>query len=451
MPNEKDTSFRKKLISLILPMTLQHFVFALIPVSDAVMLLFLSQESMTAVNLATQVVLVLTLFSMSITAGGSMLAAQYWGKGDTKSIEKVFGYMFALALPVMIVFFGCSMFIPEGIMRVFTFEPLLIENGVPYLRLASFSYVFMTLAYIFETLLKNVGYVKQCTIASVVMVFLNILLNAVFIFGLLGVPAMGAAGAALATSISNFTGFIICLVFLLKLTKFRLRIKNVFHVDPDLRKRFSKYTLPYFLNQLLWGFGFTMITAIIGYRGMDASTANSITAIVKDLVSCLCFAIAGGSVIVIGNELGAGRYDTAKLYGDKLLKITIISGIVLGLIAAASAPVILHFVHLTDTAEHYLFIMLMMCSYYILGRSINSTLIGGVFSAGGDTKFGFICDTITMWAFIVPLGYIAAFKLNWPVMAVYFILNLDEIVKLPAVFIHYKKYKWVRNIINDEM
>ena len=196
------------------------------------------------------------------------------------------------------------MFIPEGVMRVYTNEPLLIENGVPYLRLASFSYVFMTLAYIFETLLKNVGYVKQCTIASVVMVSLNIFLNAVFIFGLLGVPAMGEAGAALATSISNFTGFIICLIFILKLTKFRLRIKNVFHVDPDLRKRFSKYTFPYFLNQLLWGFGFTMITVFMGHRGTDAATANSIASIVKDLVSCLCFAIAGGSVIVIGKMRG---------------------------------------------------------------------------------------------------------------------------------------------------
>ena len=130
--------------------------------------------------------------------------------------------------------------------------------------------------------------------------------------------------------------------------------------------------------------------------------------------------------------------------------MSIISGIILGLVAAASAPLVLYFVNLTETAEHYLLIMLLMCSYYILGRSINSTLIGGIFSAGGDTKFGFICDTLTMWAFIVPAGFITAFVLDWPVMVVYFILNLDEIVKLPAVFIHYRKYKWVKNIINDE-
>lgn len=451
MTVKKDTTFRKKLISLILPMTLQNFVWALVPVSDAVMLLFLSQEAMTSVSLASQVPFVLTLFTISIASGGSILAAQYWGKGDTESVEKIFGYMFVLSLPVMAVFFGCTMFMPQGVIRIFTNEPELITGAIPYLRLASFSYIFMTLALIFETLLKNVGYVKQCTIVSIVIVFLNITLNAVFIFGLIGAPEMGIAGAALATSVSNFAGFVMCLFFLLKLTKFRLRFKNVFRVDLSLRKRFSKYTLPYLMNQIVWGFGFAMITVIMGHLGKDAASANGIAAIVKDLVSCLCFAIAGGSVIVIGNELGAGRLDVAKVYGQKLFKITIVSGIILGIVAAASAPVILHFTHLTDTAEHYLFIMLMMCSYYILGRSINSTLIGGLFGAGGDTKFGFICDSITMWAFIVPVGFLAAFVFDWPVMVVYFLLNLDEIVKIPVVIIHYKKYKWVRNIINDEI
>ena len=91
-----------------------------------------------------------------------------------------------------------------------------------------------------------------------------------------------------------------------------------------------------------------------------------------------------------------------------------------------------------------------MCSYYILGRSINSTTIGGIFAAGGDTKFGFICDTVTMWVFIVPAGFLAAFYFNLPVLVVYFILNLDEMIKLPVVFIHYRKYKWVRNIVGDK-
>ncbi|MBE7072199.1 MAG: MATE family efflux transporter [Ruminococcaceae bacterium] len=450
MEQVKDTSFRKKLISLILPMTLQNLVFALVPISDAVMLLYLSPEAMTSVSLSAQVPFVLSLFIYSITAGGSILAAQYWGKGDTESIEKIFGYMFALSLPIMIVFFSTTMIVPEYVIRIFTDKEVFITGAIPYLRCASFSYVFMTLAMIYETLLKNVGFVKQCTIASIVIVFLNIFLNAVFIFGLFGAPEMGISGAALATSISNGTGFIICLIFNLKLTKFRLRFKNIFRVDLDLRKRFSKYTLPYTLNQLLWGFGFAMITVILGRLEEDVAMANSIATIIKDLVSCLCYAIASGSVIVIGNELGANRLDKAKLYGDKLFKIGVISGIILGIVAAASSPLVIKFVNLSEKAEHYLLIMLLMCSYYILGRSINSILIGGIFSAGGDTKFGFICDTLTMWAFIVPFGFLA-YKLDWPPMVVYFILNLDEIIKIPAVIIHYRKYKWVKNIIDEEV
>ena len=420
------------------------------------MLLFLSPEAMTSVSLSAQVPFVLSLFIYSITAGGSILAAQYWGKGDTESIEKIFGYMFSLSLPIMIIFFSCTMIIPEGVIGVFTDKEVFITGAVPYLRYASFSYVFMTLAMIYETLLKNVGFVKQCTIASIVIVFLNIgSLNfcinfMLFIFGLFGAPEMGISGAALATSISNGTGFIICLIFNLKLTKFRLRFKNIFRVDLDLRKRFSKYTLPYTLNQLLWGFGFAMITVILGRLEEDVAMANSIATIIKDLVSCLCYAIASGSVIVIGNELGANRLDKAKLYGDKLFKIGVISGIILGIVAAASSPLVIKFVNLSEKAEHYLLIMLLMCSYYILGRSINSILIGGIFSAGGDTKFGFICDTLTMWAFIVPFGFLA-YKLDWPPMVVYFILNLDEIIKIPAVIIHYRKYKWVKNIIDEEV
>jgi Na+-driven multidrug efflux pump len=181
----------------------------------------------------------------------------------------------------------------------------------------------------------------------------------------------------------------------------------------------------------------------------DAIAANAIVAVVKDLVSCFCFALGAGGSIVVGNELGAGNIERGKKFGDWIFKLTIITGIILGLIAAASTPLVLWIVNLTPRAEESLMYMLLMCSYYILGRSINAVLIGGIFPSGGDTKFGFICDSVTMWVFIVPAGALAAFVFNLPVMAVYFILNLDEIIKLPVVFIHYRKYGWAKNIVND--
>ena len=446
MTQAKEQTFSKKLVSLIIPMTLQNFMFALVPISDAAMLVALNQDSMSAVSLAAQVTFVLNLFLFGISAGTNMFAAQYWGKGDKESIEKLMGYSTKLLLPIAVLFFAMAMFLPTGLMRIYTNVPGIIDYGVQYLRVASFSYLFMSLAWLFEAILKNTGFVRESTAISISMVILNIILNGIFIFGLLGLPPMGAAGAALATTLSSLWGFVGCIWILLKKCSVKLRIKHIINTDENIRKEFSRYTTPFMANQLFWGIGFTMISVIIGHLGADATAANAIAAVVKDLVSCFCYALGSGGAIVVGNELGAGRLEKGKEYGNKITKLTIISGAILGILVALSAPLVLKIVNLTPQASEYLKYMLWMCSYYILGRSINSTTIGGIFAAGGDTKFGFICDTITMWVFIVPAGFLAAFYFNLPVLVVYFILNLDEMIKLPVVFIHYRKYKWVRYI-----
>ena len=445
----KERTFTRKLVSLIIPMTLQNFMFALVPISDAAMLVALNQDSMSAVSLAAQVTFVLNLFLFGISAGTNMFAAQYWGKGDKDSIEKLLGYSVKLILPIAVLFFTMALLLPTGLMRIYTNVSGIIGYGVQYLRIASFSYVFMSFAWLFEAILKNTGFVRESTAISISMVILNIILNGIFIFGLLGAPAMGAAGAALATTLSSLWGFIGCTWLLIRKCSVKLKPHYILKSDAKIRSEFSHYTTPFMANQLFWGIGFTMISVIIGHLGADATAANAIAAVVKDLVSCFCYALGSGGAIVVGNELGAGRLEKGKEYGNKITKLTIVSGAVLGILVALSAPLVLKVANLTPQAAEYLKYMLWMCSYYILGRSINSTTIGGIFAAGGDTKFGFICDTITMWVFIVPAGFLAAFYFNLPVLTVYFILNLDEMIKLPVVFIHYRKYKWVRNIVGD--
>lgn len=445
-----DKEFNKAIISLIVPMTLQNFMFALIPVCDTAMLVSMDQDAMSAVSLAAQMAFIMNLFVSALVSGLSIFAAQYWGKKDMKGIEQSFGYVMRITLPVLIFLWAMAFFFPTGVMKIFSSEPAIIEHGIVYLRIASFSYIFSGVAQLYEGILKNIGFVRQCTIIGIAMVFLNIGFNALFIFGLLGLPRMEEAGAALGTTLSCCFGAIASLILFIKNGKIKLGIKNLLVVDRDFRKDFSKYSCPTLLNSLLWGFGFAMITVIMGHLGADATAANAIVAVAKDLVSCFCFALAYGGAIVIGNELGAGRLERAKDYGSRLCRLMIISGIIAGVLIAASTPIVVKAVDLSPKASEYLTAMLLMCVYYMLGRSINSTVISGIFTAGGDTKFGFICDTITMWAFIVPVGALAAFVWKLPVIAVYFILNLDEIIKLPAVYIHYKKYNWVKNLIDKD-
>ena len=419
---------------------------ALVSASDALMLGMIKQDAMSAVSLATQVTFVENLFLAAMTIGLSMIAAQYWGKKDIGAVEHIFAYVMKITVSASFVFFLSALFIPKILMQIFTNDVILIEGGSDYLRIVSISYLLTTISQIYLCVLKNSSKAKAASTISSVSVVINIILNAIFIFGLLGMPRMEIAGAALATVIARLIEVLWCVAETLKKSSVKLRMKNIIKTDKTLIRSFWKYTLPVLENEIVWGIGFTMYSVIMGHMGTDAVAANSIANIVKNLIACVCLGLASGSGIMVGNELGAGKPDTAKEYGSKLCVFAVISGVLSGAFLLVISPFILSIANLTEQAAQYLKWMLVICSFFMIGKSINSTTIAGIFCAGGDSKFGFLCDTITMWCITVPLGLICAFVFDLPVLAVYFVISLDEFVKLPAVYKHYKKYKWVKDI-----
>ena len=329
-------------------------------------------------------------------------------------------------------------------MRILTNEETLIVLGSEYLRVIGISYVFSGIAQTVLAIMKNCGAVNMSTLINGVMVILNIALNAVFIFGLSGFPKMGIKGAALATVLATVlqflwsVGYVLCRI---RAVKFSLR-----SCEKKLFGRFWQKAVPLLINNLAWGIGFSMYSVIMGHLGTDAVAANGIANISKNLVVCFCLGLGNAGSIIVGNRLGADRLQEAKEIGETLTKTAIIAGIVSGLVLIALSPFITKMVDLTPTARGYLQKMLLISSYYIAGKSVNCMTIGGIFAAGGDSKFGMLCDSVTLWCIIVPLGCICAFILKLPVMVVYFVLNLDEIIKLPVVYKHYTKYKWIKNL-----
>lgn len=451
MRTEKNV-FYQKLIALVFPIAIQNLMTALVSASDALMLGFLDQTALSSVSLATQVQFVLNLFFSALTIGTTVLAAQYWGRQDRESVEEVLCIALKLSFLISMVFFMAAFFFPRVLMQIFTNEMPLIEAGIPYLRIVSWSYIFMGFSQIYLCIMKNSGKTTKSTVYSSSALVLNILLNAILIFGLLGFPQMGIAGAALATAISRAVELFLTIFENVKKGVVRVRLKYFCSNFVRLKRDYYRYTMPVLANELVWGCGFTMFSVIMGHLGSDAVAANSVANIVKNIIACVCLGIGTGSGILVGNELGSGNLETAKKYGRLLCKISLITGAVSGLFILLSSPLVLMFTtNLTEQAHAYLQIMLYICSYYIIGKSINSTVIAGIFCAGGDTRFGLICDAVTMWIIIIPLGAFAAFILHLPVLAVYFLLNLDEWIKLPAVYRHYKQYKWVKNLtINQQ-
>lgn len=442
--DERKRSLRKEIVRLALPIALQQFMTALVGACDAIMLGKLSQDAMSAVSLATQVTFVFNLFMFAFMAGENMFVAQYYGKGDYTGISQVFSLVTKICGCIAVVFLEGTLFFPEQLMRILTNEETLVVLGSEYLRVIGISYVFSGIAQTFLAIMKNCGAVNMSTLINGVMVILNIALNAVFIFGLSGFPKMGIKGAALATVLATVVqflwsvGYVLCRI---RAVKFSLK-----SCEKKLFGRFWQKAVPLLINNLAWGIGFSMYSVIMGHLGTDAVAANGIANISKNLVVCFCLGLGNAGSIIVGNRLGADRLQEAKEVGETLTKTAIIAGIVSGLVLIALSPFITKIVDLTPTARGYLQKMLLISSYYIAGKSVNCMTIGGIFAAGGDSKFGMLCDSVTLWCIIVPLGCICAFILKLPVMVVYFVLNLDEIIKLPVVYKHYKKYKWIKNL-----
>lgn len=444
---EEKSRFYKNLCAIVLPIACQNLMSALVSASDALMLGMQSQEALSAVSLATQIQFVLSLFYAALTIGATILAAQYWGKGDKESVEHILAHATKISFFISMIFFAAAFFCPMLLMKIFTNDVNLIQSGADYLHTVSWSYILAAISQIYLCIMKNSGRTLKSTIYSITSMVLNIVLNSILIFGLLGIPAQGIVGAARATVIARVVELLLVLWENRKKDVVRLKWRNLLHTERLLVKDFWTYTNPVLGNELVWGCGFTMFTVIMGHLGSDAVAANSYANIVKNLISCFCMGIATGAGIIIGNELGSGHLEKAKRDGARLCRLSILSGIISGVIILLLIPFILgHVGNLTETAQEYLRVMLFICAYYMIGKSVNSTVVAGIFCAGGDTKFGLICDMITMWLVITPIGLLAAFVLKVPVLWVYFLLNLDELVKIPAVYRHYKKYQWVKNL-----
>mgnify|MGYP001176643834 FL=1 len=445
MESEKRIFYRK-LWGLVLPIAIQNLMTALVSASDAFMLGFVSQTSLSAVSLATQIQFVHNLFMLALTIGATTLAAQYWGKGDTDSVEEILAIVLKISMAVSVVFFIAAMFFSGFLMRIFTNDIKLIQAGIPYLRIVSVSHLFMGFSQIYLCIMKNSGRTAKSTIYGSVAVVINIGFNVIFIFGLAGFPAMGIAGAALATTVSRALELLLTIYENMHRSLVCVRLKYIRNSSKKLKKDFWHYTTPVLGNELVWGCGFTMFSVIMGHLGSDAVAANSVANILKNIIACVCNGIGIGAGIIVGNELGKGEMERATEYGNRLFKLAVFAGAVSGLILLAVSPVLRIFTgSLSAQAHSYLKNMMYICTYYMIGKSVNATVIAGVFCAGGDTKFGLKCDAVTMWVILIPIGMITAFVLKLPIMVVYFIISMDEIIKLPAVYRHYKKYNWVRN------
>lgn len=439
--------FNKELITLVIPIALQNLISATVISADVVMLGMISQSTMSAVSLAGQITFALTLFYMGMATGAGVLTAQYWGKKDVKTIQRILSTACLFSFSISILFFLVSFLYPETLMRFFTNDSELIRFGSIFLKMNSFSYLAMGISQMYLSVIRSMENAKLSAWISSLCLMLNILFNALCIFVLFpDRPEMAIMAVALATVLARFIELGCCVIYSVTRGSIRFRFPIWDGIQRNLLKDFLKYTMPVQGNYIVWGGALTATAAIIGHVSADMVAANSVASVVKNLTIVLCGGIASGGSILVGKYLGKGEIDKAKQVGSRMNLYALLFGILAGCTIILIKPLVFSVVNLNVISQNYLDGMLYISAFYCIAKSINATNISGIFTAGGDSKFGFWCDSIVMWGIILPLGYLCAFVWHVSPLVLYIVISLDEIIKLPLAFYRYRQFKWLNNI-----
>ena len=444
-------NFYRQMLKLTIPIIIQNLLSAAVNSADVIMLNYVGQSSISAVSLAANYSSILFMVYYGLGTGASLLCSQYSGKNNLQAIHAVEGIALRFSVGISILVALIAFMMPQRMMQLFTADPELITIGSSYLRVMGITYICWGISEIYLAVLRSIGRVTISMVLNVLAFVLNIFLNAVFIFGLFGAPKLGATGVAIATALSRLVQLLACVIVSILSKDVKLNPAYMFLRSKVLFHDFIRLSLPALGNDLSWSVAFSMYSVILGHLGTDAVAANSLVIVVRNIGSVFCFAIASAGTILLGQIMGKGDLEKSKKYASRMLRLTVITGALGGVIVLAVTPFVLKFASLNETAMHYLKYMLLINSYYIMGSAVNTALIAGVFRAGGDTKFGLICDTVDMWVYAVPLGFFAAFVLKLPVLWVYFLLCTDEFVKWPWVLHHYRKGEWAKNITRENI
>lgn len=444
------TNFYKTVIALVVPMALQNLINVGVTAADVIMLGAVGEKALSGASLAGQVQYIMTLFLFGLTSGATVLTAQYWGKGDKNAIEKILGISVKAAVCVTALFTAAALAVPEYLMKIFTGDPQVISEGVSYLRIVAFTYILIGITQSYLYIMRSVERVVVATVVYLLSLICNIIMNAVFIFGLFGLPAMGVQGAALGTLCARVLEVLFVAAYAKIFNKdIKLRVKYIIHTDRLLFRDFMKYALPVVINEIMWGLGTAANTAILGHMGSAAVAANSVAQVARQLATVVSFGLSSAAAIYLGKTIGERKLREARIYAKKFIIMSIIMGATGGLVILAVSPAAAAALSLSGTAKGYMKIMFVVMSYFVVGQAFNTTMVVGIFRSGGDTKFGLILDVSTMWCCSILFGFLAAFVFGMSVPVVYVILMSDEIIKIPITLKRYRSYKWLQDVTRE--
>lgn len=449
--NEDNKKFYKTLITLCIPIIIQNLLSNLINMVDTIMIGGLGEISVASIGIANQYFFLYNMALSGIIGGASLFIAQFYGKNDKLNIRKITGLSVISALMIGITFMIVALFSPKFIIYFFSKDLDVIKVATNYFSIIGFCYPIIAISNVFSMGSRSIRNPKLGMICSTISLFINIILNYVFIFGKLGMPALGASGAAIATVIARIIELFLLVSYIYFIKddyELRFTFKDIKLINKDLLKAYISKTTPTFLNDTLWAFGTVLYAVAYSKAGTSAIAASQIASSTGNffIVTAVCVAI--GSSIMIGNELGADNIKKAIHYSKKFAILVTLVGAIFGLLLIISIPGLIKLFSVSDQLMPDIKKIFVIMGILMALKTFNTFIIIGVLRSGGDTKYALFLEMGCMWIVSLPLTFFAAYK-GLPIYILVGLTYTEEVVKFIFGVPRAISKKWAQNLVKN--
>lgn len=439
--------FYIKACKIALPIAAQNLITFGVNMMDTVMLGTLGETAISASALANQFITIYHIACMGIGMGASVMVARFWGMNELCSLKKTVTIMLRLCIGFGLLFMLLTVLFPGQIMRFYTPDADIIAQGTRYFFWTVPTYLLLGLILDIAIVLRSVGKAHVSLICSIAGFGSNIFFNWVFIFGKLGAPQMGVAGASLGTFLARMIECSAILVYFLILDQcIAYKVRDLFMKCGDLASEYLRISIPVVISDSLMAFGNTAIAVIMGHIGAGFVSANSITSITQQLTTVLTQGISQASCIMTGHTLGRGEINRAQREGYTFMIFGTVLGVAAGCIILVLSEPVIGLYHITEETRTIAYQLMDAIAIIIIFQSMNSVLTKGVLRGGGDTKFLMLADILFLWVASIPLGILAGLVLHLPAFWIYFFMKIDQIIKCIWCVFRLRSGKWIKKI-----
>ena len=443
-------ALNRKLVKIAAPIAIQGVVSATLSMVDNIMVGFLWETELAAVGVGSQLFMVHYLVLFGILSGSATFMAQFYGTKDMGNIRKVIGFDFTLLAVLGAVLFVLVNGFTDSILSVYTEDPAVRDLAAQYVRINSLSFLLLAISSPLEMAFKATQQVRIPMLISNVIFFTNIAINYVLIFGKLGFPKLGVAGAAIGTISSRIIEVVMNSFFAFRMrNEFCGKIKSYFGWDRELVKRIIKNATPTTINEFFWSFGQTMYVAAFSRISTTAYAAYQAANSIFNIFNFAAFSIGDAALILIGEKLGEGDMEYTWKLSKHLIKASLLAGIVIGAITILLSAPLSGIFNLTDSGKLYTRYILIVFGATMAADLFNGLQIAGILRAGGDTKFAMISESMCIWLIAVPLAFTASLVWHLPVHLALLVTRAEMIIRGAILAKRYLSKKWMNTVITD--